>query len=257
MFRYSIVFEAPSGPVTFPVEGRMEIGRQDDGREIMVRCGTVMQGTGEFDQSVSRFSRGYLLLYLEAGRLMVQDCGTLGGTCMDGRLLPGLVPRSKTRRQSQTVPVEWNCCLTIGATTFRVLTREILMAPPQWIDRLGPEHIRELENLSAQALVLLAGTPEQARCLTEIAKTKLICEANLSVDRILALQLSDRPELAETVKEVLTAVLNTGKREDYERLIKEIKENAGARNEIYEKNIRDLTALFAQAMETMKIVGSR
>lgn len=235
MFKYTIVFESPSGKAEFPVEGRMEIGRVDS-PEIMVWCDNKCWPTGILDQNVGR---KHLVLYLELGKLMVQDLGSLNGTFLDGRHLHGW----SKRHPSKPMPIEWNSVLRIGATTFRVLTREILMAPPHWVEALGKEHIKDLENLSAQALILLCSTPEQAKQIMEIEKLKLICNSDIPLDKTLILQLSDRPELAETVKEILALILNSGKREDYEKWIKDIKENAVAQNETYKNATQQLLDL--------------
>ncbi|MFC1930396.1 FHA domain-containing protein [Chloroflexota bacterium] len=247
MYKYTLIFEGPSGEVTFPVEGDMEIGRTG-GTEMVIRSCGEEKSTGIYDQNVSR---NHLSFFLNEGKLVVKDAGSLNGTCLDGSPLPGW----SRRRPSQPVPVEWNSRLRIGATTIRVLVKEIWMAPPQWVDALGPEQIKKLENLSAQALILMASTPEQAKQLAEVAKVQLICESDLTLDKILALQLSDRPELAGPVKDILTAVLNSGKRDDYEQLIQEIKENASVQNDIYRDNTKQLLDLFTRTLETMKTVG--
>ncbi|MBI4333668.1 MAG: FHA domain-containing protein [Chloroflexi bacterium] len=116
-FQYTVSLQGPSGAVSFPLDGRLEIGR-DASAEIVVRCGDVIKKTGILDQNVSR---SHLLVYQDGGKVMVQDAGSTNGTFLDRKCLPGW----RKRRPSDPVCVDCGCSIAIGATTLRILAREI------------------------------------------------------------------------------------------------------------------------------------
>ena len=112
--------------------------------------------------------------------------------------------------------------------------------------------LRRIEALSGagiEALIAISG-PEQAQLLAQLAKTRAL--SGSSPEQILAMQASESPQVADALKEILTATAATGQLEQYERLVGELKESAQLSREDYQRNVNTMSEMFNKALDTVK-----
>lgn len=103
-----------AGPATeFPVEGSIEIGRAARGWGLVLRREGEEISLGVEDAMASR---RHALLYLESGRLMVRDMGSVNGTMVNNRLLPQWV----TRKGSAPRRLRDGAIIKIGSSEMEI-----------------------------------------------------------------------------------------------------------------------------------------
>ena len=117
------------------------------------------------------------------------------------------------------------------------------------------EHDYELKRIEAlsgagiEALIAISG-PEQGQLLAQLARTRAL--SGSSPEQILAMQATDSPQVADALKEILTATAASGQLEQYESLVAELKESAKLSREDYERNLNTMTQMFNKALDTVK-----
>ena len=111
------------------------------------------------------------------------------------------------------------------------------------------ERIDSLSKVGIETLIATAGA-EQAEMLTQLARTRAF--SGCSPQQILAMQAESSPQVADALREILTATAADGQLEQYERLITEIKEGAKTSQEEYQRNLTTLSEMFNKALDSVK-----
>ncbi|PKB72747.1 MAG: hypothetical protein BZY75_05410 [SAR202 cluster bacterium Io17-Chloro-G7] len=117
------------------------------------------------------------------------------------------------------------------------------------------QHSMELERIEAlsaagiETLIAVSG-PDQAQLLAQLASTRAL--STCSPQQILAMQAESNPQVADALKEILTATAADGQLEQYERLVAELKENAQTSREDYQRNLITLNEMFNKALDSVK-----
>ena len=111
------------------------------------------------------------------------------------------------------------------------------------------ERIDSLSKVGIETLIATAGA-EQAEMLTQLARTRAF--SGCSPQQILAMQAESSPQVADALREILTATAADGQLENYERLITEIKEGARTSQEEYQRNLTTLSEMFNKALDSVK-----
>jgi len=112
--------------------------------------------------------------------------------------------------------------------------------------------IEALSEAGIEALIAVSGS-EQAQMLTELARTRALSDS--SPQQIMAMQAADSPEIADALKEILTAVAASGQLEQYERLIAETKESARLGREDHQRNTQMLMEMFNKSLDSVRDVS--
>ncbi|MCH7606263.1 MAG: adenylate/guanylate cyclase domain-containing protein, partial [Chloroflexi bacterium] len=76
--------------------------------------------------------------------------------------------------------------------------------------------------------------------------------AGCTPEKILAMQAAESPQVAEALKEILTATAASGQMEQYERIITELKDSAQATRGDYQRNMTMLQQMFDKALDSVK-----
>ena len=111
------------------------------------------------------------------------------------------------------------------------------------------ERIDSLSKVGIETLIATAGA-EQAEMLTQLARTRAF--SGCSPQQILAMQAESSPQVADALREILTATAADGQLEHYERLITEIREGANTSREEYQRNLTTLSEMFNKALDSVK-----
>ena len=111
------------------------------------------------------------------------------------------------------------------------------------------ERIDALSKVGIETLIATAGA-EQAEMLTQLARTTAF--SGCSPQQILAMQAESSPQVADALREILTATAADGQLEHYERLITEIKEGARTSQKAYQRNLTTLSEMFNKALDSVK-----
>ena len=114
---------------------------------------------------------------------------------------------------------------------------------------LGLERIEALSGAGIETLIAVSG-PDQAQLLAQLARTRAL--STCSPQQILAMQAASNPQVADALREILTATAADGQLEQYERLVAEIKENAQNSREDYQQNLATLNEMFNKALDSVK-----
>ena len=111
------------------------------------------------------------------------------------------------------------------------------------------KRIEALSSAGIETLIAVSG-PEQAQLLAQLARTRALSDS--TPEQILAMQVQESPQVAEALKEILTATAANGQLEQYERLVVELKESARLSREDHQQNIKTMTEMFNKALDTVK-----
>ena len=111
------------------------------------------------------------------------------------------------------------------------------------------KRIETLSGAGVEVLIAVSGA-EQSQILGELARTRALADS--SPEQIMAMQAENSPQIAEALKEILTATAASGQLEQYERLVTELKDSARMSREDYQSNISTMTQMFNKALDTVK-----
>ena len=111
------------------------------------------------------------------------------------------------------------------------------------------QRIEALSQVGIETLIAVSGT-EQAQLLAQLARTRAL--SGSSPEQIMAMQAAESPQVANALKEVLTATAASGQLEQYERLVTELKDSASMSREDYQANMRTMNEMFNKALDTVK-----
>ena len=104
-------------------------------------------------------------------------------------------------------------------------------------------------QVGIETLIAVSG-PEQAQLLAQLARTRAL--SGSSPEQIMAMQAAESPQVADALKEVLTATAASGQLEQYERLVTELKDSASISREEYRANMQTMNEMFNKALDTVK-----
>ena len=121
-------------------------------------------------------------------------------------------------------------------------------------DEVGIERLKKLEGLSAEVLMMAAKDPELQKQYYNLSLKKVL--GQFTPDRIAALRLGENPELDNTLKDIILRMKESGNLEQYEKLIKELKETRTEQKEVYDHNIQALVQMFNQALGTARDIAT-
>ena len=111
------------------------------------------------------------------------------------------------------------------------------------------EHIEALSSVGIETLIAVSG-PEQAQMLAQLARTRAM--SGCSPQQIMAMQAESSPQVADALREILTATASTGQLEQYERLVGEIKDSARTSREDYQRNLATMGEMFNKALDSVR-----
>lgn len=111
------------------------------------------------------------------------------------------------------------------------------------------ERIEVLSSVGIETLIAVSG-PDQAQMLTQLARTRAL--SGCSPQQILAMQAESSPQVADALREILTATAADGQLEQYERLVAEIKDSARTSREDYQQNLATMGEMFNKALDSVK-----
>ena len=126
---------------------------------------------------------------------------------------------------------------------------ELRLRESQQQHRSELERIEALSNVGIETLIAVSGA-EQGQMLAQLARTRAL--SGCSPEQILSMQAHESPQVADALKEVLTATAATGQLEQYERLVTELKDSAKISREDYQQNMTTLNQMFNKALDSVK-----
>ena len=150
------------------------------------------------------------------------------------------------RRQAEIDAEERRQNLTLQAESQRV---ELRLRESQQQHRSELERIDALSNLGIETLIAVSGA-EQSQMLAQLARTRAL--SGCSPEQILAMQAHESPQVADALKEMLTATAASGQLEQYERLVTELKDSARMSREDYQQNMVTMNQMFNKALDSVK-----
>ena len=109
--------------------------------------------------------------------------------------------------------------------------------------------LKALEGLSAEVLMMAAKDPELQKQYYSLSLKKVL--GQFTPDRIAALRLGENPELDNTLKDLILGLHDTGKLEQAEQLIKELKETRTEQREDSQRHLQTLMQMFTQALDAI------
>lgn len=116
---------------------------------------------------------------------------------------------------------------------------------------LEKSRLQYLQGASIEVLMAIAKEPAQLDALYKAMRLRTL--ATLPPDKAAILMMEDKTMSADVAKEIILAIHQAGKTEQYERLILELKESSKAGTEAYEKNLQRLVEFFNS---TLRIMGA-
>ena len=150
------------------------------------------------------------------------------------------------RQQAEIDAEERRLIITLQAESQRL---ELRLTESQQQHRGELERIEALSNVGIETLIAVSGA-EQSQMLAQLARTRAL--SGCSPEQILAMQAHESPQVADALKEVLTATAATGQLEQYERLVTELKDSARMSREDYQQNLGTLNQMFNKALDSVK-----
>ena len=152
------------------------------------------------------------------------------------------------RQQAEIDAEERRLNITLMAESKRV---ELRLTESQQQHRSELERIEALSNVGIETLIAVSGA-EQSQILAQLSRTRAL--SGCSPEQILAMQAHESPQVADALKEVLTATATaaSGQLEHYERLVTELKDSASMRQDDYQQNLATLNQMFNKALDSVK-----
>lgn len=111
------------------------------------------------------------------------------------------------------------------------------------------ERIEALSNLGIETLIAVSGA-EQGIILGQLARTRAL--SGCTPEQIMAMQAHESPQVADALKEVLTAAAAGGQLDQYERLISELKDAGRLSREDHQANMATVTEMFNKALDSVR-----
>lgn len=118
------------------------------------------------------------------------------------------------------------------------------------------ERLERFSRMSLEVLVLAADTPEQAKLIASLARTRSL--AGLPPEKIALLQLDQDPRIAEALKEVVGNLVGSGDTRMqalYERLLEELKHQSDRTRGDYLHSLGAFTRMFETFANTTSDVA--
>ena len=109
--------------------------------------------------------------------------------------------------------------------------------------------IDALSKVGIETLISVSGS-EQSQILAQLARTRSL--SGCTPQQIMAMESHGNPQMAEALKEILTATASGGQLDQYERLIGELKEAGRTSREDNRNNLTTLTEMFSSAMDSVR-----
>ena len=150
------------------------------------------------------------------------------------------------RQQAEIDAEERRLNMTLEAEGHRL---ELRLRESQQQHRGELERIEALSNVGIETLIAVSGA-EQSQMLAQLARTRAL--SGCSPEQILAMQAHESPQVANALKEVLTATAASGQLEQYERLVTELKDSARMSREDYQQNLGTMNQMFNKALDSVK-----
>ena len=119
---YLITTDDNGTEVKIPLDGPVEIGRNRDDFKIVVRTGNEIISLGIDDATVSR---AHARICLESNRLKLQDLGSLNGTLLNDKSLPGW----SAKRPSAVVDIAAESKVQFGCNTVVKIVPAMPISP--------------------------------------------------------------------------------------------------------------------------------
>ncbi len=118
---------------------------------------------------------------------------------------------------------------------------------------LEKDRLAYLQNASVETLMAIAKEPAQLEALYKTARLRTL--ASLPPDKALALMMEDKTVSADVAKEIIVSINESGKTEQYERLITELKEAKQSGEEAYQKNLQGMVEFFNNVLGTVSTIS--
>lgn len=118
------------------------------------------------------------------------------------------------------------------------------------------ERLERFSRMSLEVLVLAADTPEKAKLVASLARTRSL--AGLPPEKIALLQLDQDPRIAEALREVVGNLVGSGDTRTqalYERLLDELKSQSDRTREDYKHSLAVFTRMFETFASTTSDVA--
>jgi hypothetical protein len=120
------------------------------------------------------------------------------------------------------------------------------------------ERLERLSRMSLEVLVLAADSPEKARLLAGLARTRAL--SGLPPEKIALLLQEGNPRVAEALREVLGHIHAQGSPKTlalYEQLLERLREQADLTREDYRRSLQTFAQMFERFTESVKAVAQR
>lgn len=114
--------------------------------------------------------------------------------------------------------------------------------------------LKSLEGSSIDVLIMAAKDPEQRKLFYSLARLQRF--GAMTPEKIIATLLEEKPELKDLAKELILGMHDSGKLEQYEKLIKELKETHSEQKEVYDHHIQTLMQMFTQALGAARDIAT-
>ena len=111
------------------------------------------------------------------------------------------------------------------------------------------KRIGALSNVGIETLIAVSGA-EQGMILGQLARTRAL--SGCTPEQIMAMQAHKSPQVADALKEVLTAAAAGGQLDQYERLIGELKDAGRISREDHQANMATLAEMFNKALDSVR-----
>lgn len=109
------------------------------------------------------------------------------------------------------------------------------------------DRLERLQKLSVDVLILAAQSPEQAHLLHNLARLDRL--KGMSTDRVLAVILEGKPELAGAIKEILIKMQESGNLKAYEELVSTLKTQLESNSNDYKYTLDKFANMFEKSTD--------